>query len=64
MKLKELEDWLTASEAAAVIGISRQALYPYLFDGRIRAVETRAGWIIDPVDLERMKKERERGKGR
>ena len=58
MKLKELERWLTASEAAAIVGISRQALYPYLYDGRLRAVETRAGWLIDPEDADRLRQER------
>ena len=57
---KELETWLTPSETARELGISRQALYPHLEEGRLRAVHTRAGWLADPADVERMKQERER----
>ena len=59
MKLRELEDWLTPSEAAERIGISRQGLHKsYLDNGRLRAVRTHAGWLIDPEDVERVRRER------
>ncbi len=56
--MREIGTWLTVSEAAKKIGISRQALYPYLHDGRLRAVETRAGFLVDPAAVERMARER------
>lgn len=59
VKLKELEDWLTPGEAAPHIGISRQALHKWLYDGRLRAVNTHAGWLIDPEDVTRLASERE-----
>jgi excisionase family DNA binding protein len=59
MKLKELEDWLTPSEAAERLGISRQALHKtYLDNGKLRAVRTHAGWLIDPDDVDRVRRER------
>lgn len=57
--MREIGKWLTVSESARRIGISRQGLYPYLYDGRVRAVETQAGWLVDPDAVERMAQERE-----
>lgn len=53
MRLKQIEDWLTAAEAAREIGISRQAMQKRLEEGRYRAVKTHHGWLVDPalVDL-------------
>lgn len=48
MRLKELENWLSASEAAGIIGISRQAVVKRCEEGRLRAVKTHLGWLIDP----------------
>ena len=58
-KLRELENWLTSNEAAKRIGISRPGLIKsYLDTGKLRAVKTHAGWLIDPDDAERVKRER------
>lgn len=62
--IKELETWLTTIEAAREIGMSRQALYPHLEEGELRAVHSRAGWLIEPASVERMKRERENSKKR
>ena len=65
MKLKDLESWLTPTDAAKVLkkqgrGVSRQAIEKRLNDGRYRAVKTRQGWLIDPKEfLEREKALRE-----
>lgn len=56
--LKELERWYTITEAAEEIYATRRTLYRWLEDGRLRAVETRAGWLIDPVEVERVASER------
>lgn len=53
--IRELETWLTPIEASREIGISRQSLYRYLEEGKLRAAHTRAGWIIEPTEVERMK---------
>jgi excisionase family DNA binding protein len=59
MKLKDLERWLTPSDAAEVLGISRQAVHQvYIDQGRLRAVRTRQGWLIDPDDVARAARER------
>ena len=68
MKLKDLESWLTPTDAARLLtesgkSISRQAIEKQLNEGKHRAVKTRQGWLIDPdsiVDwLEREKALRE-----
>lgn len=59
MKLKELESWFTPADAGAVIGISKQAVVKRLENATIRGVKTRQGWLVDPADAERVKRERE-----
>jgi predicted DNA-binding protein (UPF0251 family) len=48
MRLKELENWLTAKEAGDRLGISRQAMQKRLQEGKHRAVKTHHGWLVDP----------------
>jgi predicted DNA-binding protein (UPF0251 family) len=57
MRLKELENWLSASDVARMRGVSRQAIHQQLADGRYRAVKTRIGWLIDPAEADRIKRE-------
>ncbi len=56
MQLTELEVWLTPTDAAKVLGVSRQMVEKRLNDGRYRAVRTRQGWLIDPKSVEGAKK--------
>ena len=51
MRLKDLERWLTPTEAARIIGISRQATLKRLEVGKLRGVKTHQGWLVDPQDL-------------
>ncbi len=51
MRLKELESWLTAAEAARELGISRQGMAARLEDGKHRAVKTHHGFLIDPESV-------------
>ncbi len=44
----ELERWLTPTEAARIIGISRQAALKRLEVGTLRGVKTHQGWLVDP----------------
>lgn len=59
MKLQELETWVTPQQAAATIGITKQAVHNWLKDGRFRAVNTQQGWLIDPASVEALAKERQ-----
>lgn len=59
-----MKDWLTVSEAAEVVGMTRQNLYKHLYDGRLRAAETKHGWIIDPQSAEEYRDARKRSSRR
>jgi excisionase family DNA binding protein len=50
--LKELEKWLTTSETASKLGKTRQGIVWLCENGRLRAVKTRLGWLIDPKAVE------------
>jgi excisionase family DNA binding protein len=50
--LKELEKWLTTSEAASELGKTRQGIVWLCENGRLRAVKTSLGWLIDPKAVE------------
>lgn len=52
MRLKDLENWLTPYEAGQRLGITRQAIHKRLNEGKLRAVKTRQGWLIDPESVE------------
>lgn len=56
--LKELEDWLTPAEAGRVMGMSKQAAVKRLEQKTLRGVRTHQGWLVDPVDAERVARER------
>lgn len=56
MKLKDMESWLTPTDAAKILTeqgqrITRQGIEKRLNEGRYRAVKTRQGWLIDPVEF-------------
>ncbi len=51
VRLKELEDWFTAAEAARELGISRQAMNKRLEGGKHRSVKTHHGFLVDPESL-------------
>ncbi len=66
MRMKDFENWLTVSDASERIGISRQAVHKRLRDGKMRAVETRLGWLIAPEavdEAERVARERAHKRG-
>ncbi len=58
MRLKDLENWLSASDVARMRGVSRQAIHQQLDNGRYRAVKTRIGWLVDPEEADRIERER------
>lgn len=53
--LKEFERWLTTSEAASKMGKSRQGVVWLCENGRLRAVRTHLGWLVDPKAVEKEK---------
>lgn len=64
MRLKELGNWLTPTEAGRAIGISKQATIKRLEEHTLRGVFTHQGWLVDPKDAQRVKTEREEKKRR
>ena len=58
MRMKDFENWLSVKDASDRIGISRQAVHKRLEDGKMRAVKTRIGWLIDPDAVEKAAQER------
>jgi predicted DNA-binding protein (UPF0251 family) len=58
MRLKDLEQWLSASDVARMRGVSRQAIHVQLSEGKYRAVKTRVGWLIDPAEADRIRREK------
>lgn len=56
--LREIEDWLSPSEAAALIGTSGQWVTQLARDGKLDSVRTSLGWLINPADAERLASER------
>ena len=57
--LSKIATWPTTSEAARVLGVSAQMVAVYLNRGLLHFIPTRAGRLIDPDDLLRLKRERE-----
>ena len=58
MRLREFESWLTPAEAGRVIGMSKQGVVKRLMNNTVRGVKTHQGWLVDPKDAERVKRER------
>ncbi len=56
--VKDVETWLTPSEAAKILGNSAQWVKQLARRDLLRGVETRLGWLIDPDDVERLLNER------
>lgn len=59
MNESEIANWPTTSEAARVLGVSAQMVAVYLNRGLLHFIPTRAGRLIDPSDLERLRRKRE-----
>jgi orotate phosphoribosyltransferase-like protein len=53
--LKELEKWLSTSQAASELSKSRQGVLWLVENGHLRGVKTAIGWHIDPRAVEAYK---------
>ncbi len=57
--LYDVEDWLAPSHAGRILGTSGQWVAILCRQGKLRAVRTALGWLVDPDDIERVREERE-----
>lgn len=55
----ELERHITARQVALELGVSVQYVHRLMNDGRLPAIKTPLGWLIDPDDVLRLKEERQ-----
>lgn len=56
--VREIEDWLSPSEAGAVLGTSGQWVTQLARAQKLDAVRTSLGWLVNPADVERLANER------
>ena len=59
--IRELEKWLTTSQAASKLGKTRQGVTWMLENRKLRAAKTQLGWLIDPKSVESVRREEESG---
>lgn len=56
--VREIESWLSPSEAGAVLGTSGQWVTQLARAGKLDGVRTSLGWLVNPDDVERLANER------
>ncbi len=56
--IREVESWLSPSQAGAVLGTSGQWVTQLARRRELDAVRTSLGWLINPADVERLATER------
>jgi hypothetical protein len=56
--VREVENWLSPSEAGALLGTSSQWVTRLARDGKLDGVRTSLGWLMTPADVERLANER------
>jgi hypothetical protein len=56
--VREIEDWLSPSQAGALLGTSGQWVTQLARDRKLDAVRTPLGWLVNPADVERLANER------
>ena len=50
--IKELEEWLTTSQAASRLNKTRQGVTWMVENRKLRAAKTQLGWLIDPKSVD------------
>lgn len=58
--VKEVETWLSPSQAGRVLGTSGQWVTHLARTGELRGVKTALGWLVDPQDVKHMAEKRNR----
>lgn len=56
--LREIENWLSPSEAGKLLGTSGQWVTQLARSGRLDGVRTSLGWLVNPEDVDRLARER------
>ena len=56
--VREVEDWLSPSQAGALLGTSGQWVTQLARRHELDAVRTSLGWLVNPKDVERLANER------
>lgn len=56
--VREVENWLSPSEAGDILGTSGQWVTSLARRGELDAVRTSLGWLVNPDDVERLANER------
>lgn len=67
VSLKDLERWLSTTQAARVLGWSRQGVINLAEQKRVRAARTACGWLYDPESVENfaaIERGRQKGQGK
>jgi len=59
MEQSDITNWPGRSEAARILRCSSELIGQLMNSGRLRFVPTKLGKLIDPADLERVRRERE-----
>ena len=59
--IADMEQWLTARQAASKLGKTRQGVVWMATNRKLRAARTQLGWLIDPASVEAVKGENGRG---
>lgn len=55
----EVQRLVSTRQASITLGISTQHVHRLISDGALPAIRTPLGFLIDPDDVERLRKERE-----
>lgn len=56
--LREVESWLSPSEAGEILGTSGQWVTKLARRGELDAIRTSLGWLVNPQDVDRLARER------
>lgn len=56
--VREVESWLSPSEAGEILGTSGQWVTQLARSGKLDGVRTSLGWLVNPSDVERLGNER------
>ncbi len=54
----DVSQLITTGEAARILGVTTLMARVYAEEGKVRAVSTRLGWLLDRTDVERFAVER------
>lgn len=56
----DVSNAVSATQAAELLGISRQRVHQLIAAGKLEAVRVGSGWLVDKASVEQRKRERDR----